>query len=227
MIRISDLEYGVLRIPALSIPEGHTAVIGRNGSGKTTFLRLLSGLVLPVTGEIAIDGRPPRSVETGWVDEFPDRNMLFPLVRDEIAAPLRFSGMACREVEYRIQSLAYQTDILHLLDRPFTLLSGGEKALVALTTSLAGGPELLVLDEFDSHLDEKTISCIRPLIGGVGQKYIVWCTQNMDLAKDADYLIVLHEGKVRHFGRPEEVFPHLIESCLYPPSWRCLSAPDS
>ncbi len=227
MIVIRDLEYGMLRIPDLFLPEGHTAVIGCNGSGKTTFLRLVSGLVLPVNGEIAIEGRPPRSVETGWVDEFPDRNMLFSMVRDEIAAPLRFRGMACTKVESRISLLVQNAGIPHLLDRPFQLLSGGEKALVALTTALAGRPELLVLDEFDSHLDAPGISCIRSLIRDDGLKYVVWCTQNMDLAMDADHLLVLHKGRVLHSGRPKDVFPVLRGSCLYPPSWRCTDAPDS
>ena len=141
MIAIRNLQYGMLLIPDLFLPEGHTAVIGCNGSGKTTFLRLVSGLVLPQKGEITIDGRSPRSVETGWVDEFPDRNMLFSLVRDEIAAPLRFRGMACTEVESRIAPLVRHAGITHILDRPFQHLSGGEKALVALTTAVAGGPE--------------------------------------------------------------------------------------
>lgn len=227
MIEIRDLEFEMLRMPDLSLPEGHTAVIGCNGSGKTTFLRILSGLVLPVHGEITIDGRPPRSVETGWVDEFPDRNMLFSLVQDEIAAPLRFRGMSCTEAESRITALADQAGVTHLLDRSFQFLSGGEKALVAFTTALSCRPELLVLDEFDSHLDAWRISSIRSLVTSAGLKYVVWCTQNMDLAMDADHLLVLHKGRVLHSGRPKEVFPLLRRTCLYPPFWRCARAPDS
>ena len=113
------------------------------------------------------------------------------------------------DVESRITVLAHQVGVTHLLDRPFQFLSGGEKALVAFTTALSCRPELLVLDEFDSHLDAQRISSIRSLLTSAGLKYVVWCTQNMDLAMDADHLLVLHKGRVLHSGRPEEVFPLL------------------
>ena len=90
MIVIEGLRSRSLEIPRLEIPRGTTAVIGPNGSGKTTLLKLLAGISLPGSGSIRIDGAGPRMAEIGWVNEFPDRNIIFSTVADEVASPLRF-----------------------------------------------------------------------------------------------------------------------------------------
>ena len=77
VIEIKALSHRVLEIPDLLIPAGRMAVIGPNGGGKTTLLRLLAGIDLPEKGEILIDGLPPRSREVGWVGEHPEQNIIF------------------------------------------------------------------------------------------------------------------------------------------------------
>jgi energy-coupling factor transport system ATP-binding protein len=224
MIQMEGVRFRDLVIPALSLPPGTTAVIGPNGSGKTTFLRLLAGLTLPEAGEIRIDGSSPRITEIGWVDEFPDRNMLFSRVSDEIASPLRFRCEDCRETDRRVDELAGEAGIRDLLDRTLSCLSGGEKALISLMTALAARPRVLVLDEFDSHLDQEMMRKTEKILIKAGCAYVIRCTQQMNLATRADYVIALASGTPVLSGHPDQVFGNLRGTSFYPPAWRLRDA---
>jgi energy-coupling factor transport system ATP-binding protein len=220
MIEISRLDHQILQIECCTLPEGHGAIIGPNGSGKTTLLELCAGLVLPLSGTVSCRGGDPRSCDMGWVGEFPDRNMLFERVIDEISSPLLFRRHATGEVRERVGEVAEQIGITDLLEKPVRHLSGGEKALVAFATALATSPEVLVLDEVDSHLDQGTADHIAGLIREARIPLILQSTQDMDTAAGADWILFLKEGHIRHLGKPEEIFPLLENTCFYPPLWR-------
>lgn len=221
MIALTDVRHQILAIPSLILPEGTTALIGPNGSGKSTLLSLLAGLHLPQEGSVRFDGRLPREVEIGWVDEFPDQSILFTCVFDEIAGPSRFACLPCGETERRVGEAATLVGIEGLLTRTVRDLSGGERALVALATALSSRPEVLVLDEFDSHLDEETARAVEWAIGACRCPYVVRCTQDMEAASRADMVVFLKEGSVVHAGPPAEVFLALEQTCFYPDLWRC------
>jgi energy-coupling factor transport system ATP-binding protein len=221
MIEIRNLFYRSLHIDCLDIPRGITTVIGRNGSGKTTLLRLCAGIAVPDAGTILIDGKSPRQTDIGWLNEFPDRNMLFSNVSDEIASPLRFRYSAVDDTDHAVQSIADRLGIQNLLSRQIQSLSGGEKVLVALAAALVIEPEIIILDEYDSHLDEKRCLQIEHLLLESGCEYILRCTQQMETAAKGDYLIMLENGNLRFQGTPSDVFPHLITTLYYPVSWRC------
>ena len=142
MIAIESLRWRNLSIDALSIGPGITTIIGPNGSGKTSFLRICAGITVPDRGTVMIDNLPPRETGIGWVNEFPDRNILFARVTDEIASPLRFhrtiSGSA---IDSEVRACAESVGIPHLLTRTVRELSGGEKVLVALAAALVEPPE--------------------------------------------------------------------------------------
>jgi len=221
MISIRDLRCGLLDIRSLDIGPGITSIIGPNGSGKTTLLRLLAGITLPESGEILVDDRPPREVETGWVNEFPDRNILFDTVSDEVASPLRFRRIPCSETSRRVTSHLEFMRLVHLSTRPIRDLSGGEKILVALAAATIHRPSLLVLDECDSHLDEIRAQETDRLLSGTGARYIIRCTQQMESAAHGDHLIYLEQGRVIHAGSPQDVFRSLAVTAFYPLAWRC------
>lgn len=224
MLIINRLRFQLLNIPSLVIPPGWTAVIGQNGSGKTTLLRIIAGLALPEVGEILVDGIAPRETEVGWVHEFPDRNLLFSRVSDELASPLRFRGLKCSETMKRVEDLAELAGVEDLLDRLTGTLSGGEKALISLLTALAHRPLLLVLDEFDSHLDAASMTRAGKIIGKAGCRYVIQCTQQMDLITGAANVVYLKEGSLLFQGTPAEVFSKLSNTCFYPPAWRLRDA---
>ena len=221
MITIEKLRYGILSIEDLRIAPGITSVIGPNGSGKTTLLKLLAGIAIPVSGTIMIDGIPPRNAEIGWVNEFPDRNILFGSAFEEIASPLRFRHLPCNVIEDRVDSVMASVGIPHLRTRPMQELSGGEKVLVALAAALVCRPQVLVLDEYDAHLDANRAGEIARIIRENQTPYVIHCTQDSEAAASGDAVIFLEGGSVSCTGTPEDVFASLDGTAFYPFSWRC------
>ncbi len=220
MIRCSGVRHRRLTIPSLSADARQIAVIGPNGAGKTTFLELCAGMEEPESGSVTLHGRKPSDVRIGWVGEFPDRTMLFSRVYDEIASSLRFARVPCREAEAQVNGIAALLGIEDLLSKATGELSGGEKALVAFAAALVHDPELLILDEVDSHLDEEANRRVKNAILSRPEISVIACTQNMDTAAEAELLLYIEDGCIRHAGTGEEVFGHLEETCFYPALWR-------
>jgi energy-coupling factor transport system ATP-binding protein len=223
MIHIEGLRHRILKIPTLDIHSGTTTFIGPNGAGKSTLLRLCAGVEMPQAGSILIEGAEPRKTEIGWVDENPERTLLFERVKDEIASTLRFREVSCPEIEAQVHTLIEHLGISSLLDRSTWNLSAGEKVLVALGAALAGAPLILILDEVDSHLDSITREKLCGILQRRDTRYILIATQHMEVAATADQVIYLEKGAVLHQGPPEEVFSSLEDTCFYPQSWRNLA----
>jgi energy-coupling factor transporter ATP-binding protein EcfA2 len=221
MITAEFLCYRNLAIDALTINSGITTIIGANGSGKTTFLKLCAGIALPDSGTLMIDDALPRETETGWVNEFPDRNILFVNVFDEIASTLRFHRTPCDEIDSNVRACAETMGITHLLKKALRELSGGEKVLVSLAAALVHRPKVLVLDEYDSHLDARSLAKIEQGIRTSGAKYVIRCTQQMDTAINSDYLLFFDSGRITHAGPPDNIFPFLKGTAYYPLLWGC------
>ncbi|MDH7594363.1 MAG: energy-coupling factor ABC transporter ATP-binding protein [Methanomicrobiales archaeon] len=219
MISIRGLSHRVLRIPKLAIGEGYTSFIGPNGGGKTTLLRLCAGIELPERGDVTVNGGSPRSCEIGYVGEFPDRTLVFERVKDEIASPLRFRHCPCSVMEEQVEQVAAQLGIGELLQRRTRELSGGERVLVALAAALIVSPEILVLDEFDSHVDMETYEGALRGIADFEVPHVLHATHHMEIACQADMVIFMDEGRARYAGSPSEVFAALEGSCYQPFGW--------
>jgi energy-coupling factor transport system ATP-binding protein len=112
-------------------------------------------------------------------------------------------------------------DITHLLDRTMRELSGGEKILVAFAAALVQQPKILVLDEYDSHLDETRCLQLEQLIRTCAVPYVLRCTQQMETAARGDNLLFLENGTISLSGTPTRVFASLEQTPFYPLSWRC------
>lgn len=221
MIEITGLSHRVLEIPDLRIPAGRVAVIGPNGGGKTTLLRLLAGIDLPVSGEILIDGLAPRSREVGWVGEQPEREIIFHRVSDEISSALRFRHDPCPLVDERVKAVAGELGIGGLLGRETRDLSAGEKAMVALGAALAARPDILILDEADSNLDQESAGAVEGLLRIASCSHVLMATQRMELAARSDHILFLERGRVLHSGSPAAVFAALTGTPFFPPSRGC------
>jgi len=220
MIHVRNLALRTLSIPELIIPPGFAALIGPNGSGKTTLLLVLAGILNPEQCCVRINGRSPGECRIGFVSEYPDRNILFSRVSDEIASPLRFSRLPCDEISRNVEQALERAGLLHLMNRRIHTLSGGEKTLVALLAATIRSPEVLILDEFDSHLDDGAVDAADHIISRSGAASVLRCTQNMDVASRSKTLVALFNGRIRESGDPGEVFSALSKTCFIPFGWR-------
>jgi energy-coupling factor transport system ATP-binding protein len=140
-------------------------------------------------------------------------------VFDEIASPLRFRRIPCDEIDSNVRACAETIGITHLLKRALRELSGGEKVLVSLAAALVHHPKVLVLDEYDSHLDARSLAKIEQGIRTSGADYVIRCTQQMDTAIHSDYLLFFDSGRITLAGTPEIVFPFLKGTAYYPVFW--------
>ncbi len=219
MISIKALRHHLLDIPDLTLDTHSIAVIGHNGAGKTTLLEVLAGMDRPLAGDVLIDGIEPCKRRVGWVGEFPDRTMLFSKVYDEVASSFRFTKVDAEETDREVKSALALLGKEGLIDRSTRSLSGGEKALVAFAAAIANRPDILILDEVDSHLDEISSEIIDDAVSASGLP-VVYCTQDMDRAAKAETVVLMERGRVSSCGTPSEVFTDMEGSCLYPSIWR-------
>jgi energy-coupling factor transport system ATP-binding protein len=93
--------------------------------------------------------------------------------------------------------------------------------LVSLAAALVHHPKVLVLDEYDSHLDARSMAKNEQIIRSSGAEYIIRCTQQMDTAIHSDHLLFFNTGRICHQGTPDKVFPLLKGTAYYPVLWEC------
>lgn len=217
MIELNEVVFRDVRIEELKIPGGFCAVFGPNGSGKSTLLKILAGMELPEEGSVLIDGAPPRKTECGYISEFPDKNILFERVADEIASPLKFRHTDVTETNAAVREIIERFGIARLYDKNVNKLSGGEKVLVALATAISAKPDLLILDEPDSHLDPMTAGEIFDIIKDLKIPHVIFCTQDMERVRDiAGYAVYMENSRIAASGTPASVFEKLKDTCFYP-----------
>ena len=195
---------------SLEIEQGErVAILGANGSGKSTLIKVMNGLLFPQAGTMSAFGEPISEValrdedlsnrfrrRVGFIFQNSDAQLFSPTVRDEIAfGPLQMN-LPIDEVEQRIEDIAKLLEIGKLLDRAPFQLSGGEKKKVAIASSLAIGPDVLLLDEPTTGLDPRSQHWLVELLAklhGIG-KTLITATHDLTIVPDiADRVIVFSE----------------------------------
>jgi len=148
-----------LRVPEEIFPSGSiTALIGPNGIGKTTFLKILAGLDSEFTGEITYDGKPlSQKIRQCMTMTFQTPMLLNRSVYANIEYPLKIRGIARSERKDRVKALLGRLSIDHLSGKNAKKLSGGESQKVALARGLSLQPKFLMLDEPFSAIDQESI----------------------------------------------------------------------
>lgn len=206
---------------SLTIPAGSfAAVIGPTGSGKSTLIRVLGGLLKPTRGRIRIgdvlvtpDGRSPASLAglVGVVFQFPEHQLFADTVAEDIAYGPRNLGLAEKEVAARVERAMEWCGLpREVANRSPFRLSGGEMRRAAIAGVLAMEPRILLLDEPTAGLDpagrRELLERIRTLHRERGMG-VVLVTHNMDeVARYADLLLVLSEGRCVFSGTPSRLF---------------------
>jgi biotin transport system ATP-binding protein len=193
----------------LELTERRVAVIGANGSGKSTLLRLLNGLVLPSTGEVLVHGldtaRKGREVRklVGFVFTDPLAQLVLATPADDVELSLR--PLIRDRSERRTEALRLLADagLAEVAEQSVYDLSGGERQLVALTSVLAARPRVLVADEPTTLLDLRNRDLVRAALAALEQQ-VVFATHDLDLAAEADRVLVIDGGRVVADGEPAE-----------------------
>ncbi|HET8604256.1 MAG TPA: ABC transporter ATP-binding protein [Marmoricola sp.] len=203
----------VLRDLDLRLTEPRIGVIGANGSGKSTFARLLNGLVVPSRGRVLVDGLDTagdgRAVrrKVGFCFTDPDAQIVMPTVAEDVAFGLRRRGLDRREVERRVEAALAAHGLAEHRDHPAHLLSGGQKQLLALAAVLVTEPEVLVMDEPTTLLDLANARRVAQLVAGLPQQ-VVLVTHHLDLVAEFDRVLVFDGGQVVFDGPPHAAVAH-------------------
>ena len=197
-------------------------VIGANGSGKSTFLQMLDGLLFADTGEINFCGKQLNEKaftdekftqefrrKVGFVFQNPDVQLFCPTVKDDIIfGPLQL-GFAKNEVEKRLEKLVSILDISALLNRSPYQLSIGEKRKVAIASTLIIQPEVLILDEPTAGLDPLTTRHIIDLLidENLRGKTIITATHDLHIVEEISDLVYVFNNRktITRFGKTDEI----------------------
>lgn len=223
MIKVKDLKFKyqganqyALDNVSVTIPRGsYVAILGHNGSGKSTFSKLISGLYKPTSGEIYIDGimikknslRDIRK-KIGIIFQNPDNQFIGSTVEDDLAFGLENANVDREKMKKIIQDLAAKVDMENFLDREPNSLSGGQKQRVAIASVLALNPEIIIFDEATSMLDPKGKEDVLKIIKDIQktrEKTLISITHDMDEAIMADYCIVFSKGKIIAFDESKNI----------------------
>jgi energy-coupling factor transport system ATP-binding protein len=202
----------------LSIGRGEfVALLGHNGSGKSTIAKLLNGLYTPTKGTVQVSGMDTSDSKLMWeirrragmVFQNPDNQIVATRVRDDVAFGLENIGVPSDEMPGRIDKALSDVNMTAFADRAPHLLSGGQKQRVAIAGILAMQPEALILDEATAMLDpsgrKDVLDTVKRLNSELGIT-VVWITHFMEEATQADRVVVMHEGTIVMDGTPRQVF---------------------
>ncbi|MCR4429147.1 MAG: energy-coupling factor transporter ATPase [Caldiserica bacterium] len=207
---------------SFSVEEGEfVGLIGETGSGKSTLVQILNGILRPTAGEVLLDGinifkekalLSKVRFQIGLIFQFPEQQLFAETVFEDVAFGPRNMGLGPEEVSRRVEEALLKVGLNPLQFRnrsPFSL-SGGEKRLVAIAGVLAMKPRVLILDEVTAGLDPKGKKEILARIQLLHQKEkatIIMVSHDMDeISALAQKIIILKGGRVVLSGTPEEVF---------------------
>lgn len=214
MIDIRDVshrfgERPVLRNISLTLSERRIAVLGANGSGKSTFARMLNGLLIPDTGTVQVDGLDTRSDvravrrKVGFVFQDPDAQIVMPLVEEDIAFGLKALKLGRAETARKVDAVLERFGLSHLRQRGAHTLSGGEKQLLALSSVLVLEPGYVVLDEPTTLLDLRNKRRLLEVVARLPQT-VVLVTHDLHLLDGFERVLVMNAGRMVFDGPPPE-----------------------
>ena len=202
-------ERTVLRDVSLALTESKIGVIGGNGSGKSTFARLLNGLVVPTAGSVRVDGLDTRTDvravrrRVGFVFQDPDAQIVHPTVAEDVAFGLQNQGVPPDERAERVAEVLIRYGLADHADHPAHLLSGGQKQLLAIAGVLVMRPLRVVFDEPTTLLDLANKRRIAQVVDELSQDVVV-VTHDLDLLAGFDRVLVFEGGRVVADGKPRE-----------------------
>ncbi|MBS7577080.1 MULTISPECIES: energy-coupling factor ABC transporter ATP-binding protein [unclassified Enterococcus] len=202
---------------SLTIESGEwVAIIGHNGSGKSTTAKIMDGLIKAENGDVLIDGTimTPDNVwelrkRIGMVFQNPDNQFVGSTVEDDVAFGLENQGIPRDEMLIRVNQALERVQMADYKTKEPARLSGGQKQRVAIAGVIALAPNIIILDEATSMLDPKGRQEVIKIVQQIKAEKnltVVSITHDIDEAALADKIIVMKQGKVLTTGTPTEIF---------------------
>lgn len=193
------------------------AVMGGNGSGKSTFFLCLNGIRRPDFGRILIDGKQIEYTKKGLLDvrrkvgivfQNPDEQLFSASVYEEISFGILNLGADEETAERAVRQVIEELELSSFQDQPTHALSGGQKKQVAIADILVMHPKVMILDEPAAALDMKHTKKVNEMIGHLSERGItvLIATHDIEYAYGwADEIVLMHEGRVVRHGEAEEI----------------------
>lgn len=196
------------------------AVLGHNGSGKSTFAKHLNGILLPSSGKVYVDGIDTSDDKklfelrqrAGMVFQNPDNQIVASIVEEDVAFALENLGIPYEEMRARVDDALKAVNMYDYRMHSPSQLSGGQKQRVAIAGIIAMRPKCIILDEPTAMLDPKGRKEVMATIRRMNKEYgitIVLITHYMDEAAQCGRVIVMDKGSVVLDDKPEKVFSHV------------------
>ncbi|MEG3135865.1 ATP-binding cassette domain-containing protein [Rouxiella sp. T17] len=208
-------ERQVLKDISLQLNEKRIGVVGSNGCGKSTFARLLNGLLIPDSGEVIVDGLNTRDNgkavrrKVGFVFQNPDNQIVFPIVEEDLAFGMKNLRLPKEVIRERIDATLARYDMESFREHPSHLLSGGQKQLMAISGVLVMQPDYIVFDEPTTLLDLRNKKRIAQAIDEMEQKTIV-ISHDLEFLHDFERVLVFDQGKIAIDDVPSVALPAYI-----------------
>jgi len=206
---VKDITFHVKRGEWLSI-------VGHNGSGKSTTVRLIDGLLEAESGEIVIDDQrlTEENVwnirrQIGMVFQNPDNQFVGATVEDDVAFGLENQGLSRQEMKKRVEEALDLVGMLDFKKREPTRLSGGQKQRVAIAGVVALRPAILILDEATSMLDPEGRRELIETVKGIRKDYdmtVISITHDLEEVAMSDRVLVMKKGEIESISSPRELF---------------------
>lgn len=201
----------VLAVEQLELTQNTIAVIGANGSGKSTFARLLNGLVKPSLGKVLVNGidvgTDSRAAikQAGFVFANPDVQIVMPTVIEDVEFSLRDSSLTRQEKRERAMAAIAGVGLLGLAEAPAQTLSSGQKQLLAIAAITVRKPRLVIADEPTALLDAGNTRAIAKLLLAPAAEQVILVTHDLALAQLCDVAVHFEAGRVANIGDPKQV----------------------
>ncbi len=206
---VKDITFHVKRGEWLSI-------VGHNGSGKSTTVRLIDGLLEAESGDIVIDGQrlTEENVwnirrQIGMVFQNPDNQFVGATVEDDVAFGLENQGLSRQEMKKRVEEALALVGMLDFKKREPARLSGGQKQRVAIAGVVALRPAILILDEATSMLDPEGRRELIDTVKGIRKDYdmtVISITHDLEEVAMSDRVLVMKKGEIESTSSPRELF---------------------